>query len=355
MIRSMEPFREGASTSERIVDAPVLIQGPGAIGRLLAMKLSKAGLQVELLSRSLRGQHQLTLFEGRGAGQRAQHSASLRFRSIEDDADPRFGLLVVTTKAYDVAEAISVGVKHLLPGAPILVLSNGLGHDESLLEFGGDQPKLLGTIACGAIAETHGRIGKTEFVVRSFGDGPIRLGPPLGGAEPAISQTVGMLLSRGGFEVHCVEDGRQAQWEKAALNCGLNPVASLLGEPNGEIPRSAYFHWAIEAARETAQIGRASGLRLPERGWRVRLAELCARTAQNQCSMLQDLQAGRRLEIDHLNGWVARRGARLAVPTPRNKNFADLLASKRSQDLLRWQQTLRQSKGLKQTKVSSLG
>ncbi len=351
----MKPPRDGISASKRISEAPVLIQGPGAIGRLLAMRLSSAGVHVELLSRGMRGQRRLALFEGDGPGLRAQEFADLRFHSLEDEADPRFGLLVVTTKAYDVAAAISAGAKYLLPGAPILVLSNGLGHDESLLEFGGDQPKLLGTIACGAIAETHGRIGREELVVRTFGEGPIRLGPPVCNASPAISQSVGMLLSRGGFEIHCVEDGRQAQWEKAALNCGLNPVASLLGEPNGQIPKSAYFLWAIEAARETAQIGRASGLRLPERGWRGRLADLCARTAQNQCSMLQDLLAGRRLEIDHLNGWVARRGARLAVPTPRNQSLANLLANKRSQELLRWQQTFRQSTGLELTRVSSSG
>ena len=316
---------------------PIIVQGPGAIGRLLATRLHRAGIAVELLARSRAvnspGQNELgrspiTLHER----EHVTYTADLPRRSSDEDPTARGSLLIVTTKAYDVADALERGLAFVTEDAPVLVLSNGLGHDEVLETLPGERPRLLGTIACGARCDgDHG--------VVALGEGPLEIGPSLCG-DPSIAAEVAGILRRAGFDARSTTDGRQAQWLKAALNCGLNPVAALLGTPNGEVPASRYFPWAVEAARETALVGRASGLDLPEDGWRERLRELCAATARNRCSMLQDLEAGRRLEIDHLNGWVARRARRLQVPTPRNRRLAKALAQEGTQRLARFRHSL---------------
>jgi len=81
---------------------------------------------------------------------------------------------------------------------------------------------------------------------------------------------------------------------------------------------------AVAAAREAKAVAHAQGLELtvePE----VRLKEVCAATAANLSSMLQDVLAGRETEIAALNGEVAARGARLGVPTPVNSLLTRLV------------------------------
>ena len=327
--------------------SPWLIQGPGAIGSLLACRLDAAGTAVALLHRNAqdtRASRDLKWTD------RAGETQTVSVPQFSIDAAPpteEFAGLIVTTKAYDVAEALESGLKFLNETAPVLVLANGLGHDETLQTLATNRPRLLGTISCGVRLE--------EGRVIERGEGPLELGPDRVGSNDAASNdaesndpatenalaTLCGLLESAQFDVQKVDDGRKAQWRKAALNCGLNPVAALLGEPNGTVPNSRYFHWAIEAARETAALGRATGLDLPVQGWRRRLRDLCQATAENRCSMLQDLEAGRPLEIDQLNGWVARRGRRLEIPTPRNRRLAEVLGRPNSQALLRFRRDLR--------------
>ncbi len=306
------------------MSGPILVQGPGAMGRLIASRLDRAGIEVELLSRKNSGVTSLALYE-EGA---LSYRATIRTRCVEEAPTPRGSLLIIATKAYDVCEALSRGLAFLAPGAPVLILSNGLGHDEALSCLEENRPRLLGTVSSGARAEGSDK-------VHALGEGPVEIGPSLCG-DSTIARWVCAKLERAGFDTRATDDGCTAQWLKAALNCGLNPVAALLGAPNGEVPASRYFDWAVEAARETAVLGRASGLQLPESGWRERLVALCLATAKNRCSMLQDLEAGRRLEIDHLNGWVAKRARRLHVPTPRNRRLAEVLSSENAQELMRW-------------------
>ena len=321
------------------MNGPVIVQGAGAMGRLLASRLDRAGIEVELLTRTKSGVIPLSLYENGSLA----HRATMRARSVQESPTPRGSLLIVATKAYDVEAALSDGIPFLAPGAPVLVISNGLGHDETLAAIAGDRPQLLGTLSNGARA-TEAADGSLE--VHALGDGPVEIGPSPENAADEDHATIAEQLcerfQRAGFDARATEDGCSAQWRKAALNCGLNPVAALLGAPNGELPASRYFRWSVEAARETAVLGRVSGHDLPERGWRDRLVSLCLATARNRCSMLQDLEAGRRLEIDHLNGWVARRARRMQVPTPRNRRLAAVLSDQRSQELMRWRRDMRE-------------
>jgi 2-dehydropantoate 2-reductase len=86
----------------------------------------------------------------------------------------------------------------------------------------------------------------------------------------------------------------------------------------------AVWALAVAAASETLTVARAAGINLnldPE----ARLRQVCAATAANRSSMLQDVLAGRPTEIEALNGQVSARGAALGVPTPVNDLITQLL------------------------------
>jgi 2-dehydropantoate 2-reductase len=79
------------------------------------------------------------------------------------------------------------------------------------------------------------------------------------------------------------------------------------------------------AVEETAAVARASGIPLPE----AKLVEAAFRLGEAMSeatsSTAQDIQRGKRTEIDSLNGYVARRGAELGVPTPVNQTLYALV------------------------------
>ena len=92
----------------------------------------------------------------------------------------------------------------------------------------------------------------------------------------------------------------------------------------------------MAAAGEAQAVAQASGLNLSGDP-AARLRQVCANTAANHSSMLQDILAGRPTEIEALNAQVANRGRALGLPTPVNDLLTHLVRARgRSPPLLRW-------------------
>jgi 2-dehydropantoate 2-reductase len=136
---------------------------------------------------------------------------------------------------------------------------------------------------------------------------------------------VAEVLRRAGLDCQEVADLEAVLWEKLLINVGINPLTALLRVPNGallELPEA--WALAVSAGNEALAVARAAGVPLmvdPE----DRLRQVCLATAANRSSMLQDVLAGRPIEIEALNGQVAARGRALGVPTPVNDLLTDLL------------------------------
>ena len=84
-----------------------------------------------------------------------------------------------------------------------------------------------------------------------------------------------------------------------------------------EVPE--LWHQAIEAMREAEAVAKASGIDLGDSDSESYLRRVVESTAENRVSMLQDLMAGRKTEIDFLCGAVISKGEEVGVPTPRNE------------------------------------
>ena len=83
---------------------------------------------------------------------------------------------------------------------------------------------------------------------------------------------------------------------------------------------------AISAMYEAATVATASGADLSELDMEDLLREVAANTANNRCSMLQDIMAGRKTEVEHLCGAVVEMGESVGVPTPRNEMLHALVS-----------------------------
>lgn len=226
------------------------------------------------------------------------------------DPPPTADLALVTVKAFD-TEAAARDLADCDLDA-VCSLQNGLGNEEVLAAH--LDGVLAGTCTYGARLVEPGRVECT-------GIGEIALGAPDGG-DSARAGRVGRALRAAGIETAVADDMPRRRWEKLAINAGINPTTALARVPNGALNNGPLAGIAREAARETARVAREQGVDLGDEAAVAALDGVVEATAANTSSMLQDVAAGRRTEIDAINGAVLDRAGR---PVPMNRALAGLV------------------------------
>jgi 2-dehydropantoate 2-reductase len=95
---------------------------------------------------------------------------------------------------------------------------------------------------------------------------------------------------------------------------------------NGELLlHPELFETGLAAMEEASRIASAEGVDMSDLDLATTLEDLCRATSDNRVSMLQDIMAGRRTEIDAICGEVVKRGESLGIPTPRNETLHALV------------------------------
>ncbi|WP_224448215.1 ketopantoate reductase family protein [Haloprofundus salilacus] len=224
-------------------------------------------------------------------------------------------LALVTVKAFDTAEAAEA----LETGdfGSVLSLQNGL--TEETLEAKLDAPVLAGTATYGARLLEPGRVECT-------GVGRVVLGSLDGGPDP-IAERIGRGFRAADIETLVATDMPRRRWTKLAVNAGINPVTALSRVENGAFADgdADATRVARAATRETARVARAEGVSLPNRRALAALDRVVDATAENRSSMLQDVDAERRTEVDAISGEVVARAERHRLDAPTNRTLAALL------------------------------
>jgi 2-dehydropantoate 2-reductase len=281
-------------------DAPltITIAGCGALGSLLAARLLEAGYRVQAFQRP--GQQLQALRENGITLDKDRDGATRRYRlhAISDDpaqlAPSR--LVIVLVKSYSTAELEPLGGIMTADGM-VLTLQNGLGNAEVLAGLFGPQRAAAGVA-------TYGAFGIAPGIVGWGGDGQITIGPWTGGTDV---DWITQLLQSAGLQVTRVDDPRPAIWTKLAINAMLNTVTALTGMRNGEAGSNPpALELMQHLGRETVAAAARAGVPLDYHAiWKL-MGENLERTAVNRTSMLQDVTAGRRTEIDVISGGVLR-------------------------------------------------
>ena len=141
------------------------------------------------------------------------------------------------------------------------------------------------------------------------------------GAPSTRTAQLADALRRAGIAAETPADMRAALWEKFAVVCATGGVMALTRLPAGPVrsypATRAFFHAAIA---EAVAVGRAVGVALPEPDTFADgfLAQEGRYPPWAKSSMLTDLEAGRRLELDAITGTTVRLGRVHGVPTPAN-------------------------------------
>ena len=294
----------------------VAVIGPGAIGLCVAIRLAQRadGPQVMLIDRDADRARRLG---GRDLWLRSD-AGDLKARlpvALEPRTPP--DLAILATKAHQSAAAARSAAAWI-GQAPLLTLQNGLGVAGEVAEVLPDTRILVGVTYQAANRVAEGEVRHAANVITHVGYE--------GRAPDAWAEAVADLFQRAGLPARVEADMTPVLWWKLVVNAAINPVAALAGVRNGDVAeRPTLAALARRLADEGLAVARAVGVDLPGRSAAEAALETARATAENRCSMLQDLEAGRCTEIEYLNGALVALAEAHNVPAPANRAVAALV------------------------------
>jgi len=300
----------------------VAVVGAGAVGCYFGGRLVRAGCPVTFIGRP-----------GPNSSVAALARQGLYFDSpefqenlqLETSTDPAAAagadIVLICVKTLDTAAAAESFAAHLRSETVVVSLQNGVENAgvirEALRDAGRTPlPAVLSSVVYVAAAmPAPGHLkhsGRGDLVIGTGGDAAL---------APAVER-VAQLFTRAGVPCRVSDNIDGELWVKLVWNCAGNAV-SALGRASYGLAGSLepVRRVMAAAAEEVAAVARAAGVQLPDTDWMAMGMKLAGSLGPATSSTAQDIERARPTEIDSLNGFIARRGARLGVPTPVNQTL----------------------------------
>ncbi|HYL85850.1 MAG TPA: ketopantoate reductase family protein [Candidatus Angelobacter sp.] len=287
----------------------IAVVGAGAVGGYFGGLLARAGAPVVMIGRPAF----VEAVAKNGLFLDSLHfQESLRVTtSTEINAVGGAEIVLFCVKTTDNAATARAIAPLLAPGALVISMQNGVDNVEQIRAAAGIAA-LPSVVYVAASVPEPGRI-------KHVGRGDLVIGP-----KNEKTEHVAAIFSRANVPCRISENIEGELWTKLVWNCALNAVSALGHAKYGQIAGSADAWKVVEAAvYEVLAVARAAnihppGLEDPQAAIAGAL-KIATQMAEALSSTAQDLNRGKRTEIESLNGYVSRRGADLGVPTPVNQ------------------------------------
>lgn len=306
----------------------VAVFGGGSVGLCLAAHFVKAGAQVSLLVR----ESSIDALRGKSievSGLLGDHLIGSEAFTLCDAAKPtdevlNSDMLLLTTKAYDVGASLKpYADQHACP--PVLLLQNGMGSAEIARDvLGANVPVFSTAMMIGMVRRSPTEVGVTAQ------SSPILCGPLLGD-DPAPLEKMLHVAERGFVPMVRDKAIRDTIAFKLLFNSCMNPTGAITRQSYGELLENPNSRALITGlADETlAAFASAYDYRPAENGTQyvdeVLSPIIFPRSQGHRSSMLQDLQSGRRTEIDFLNGAIVTLAEREGLKAVRHESVIQLV------------------------------
>jgi 2-dehydropantoate 2-reductase len=301
-----------------IAPVKIAVVGTGAMGSIYAGLLASAGHEVWAVDR---WQEHVDAIRKRGLRvEGASGDRVVRVRSTTDTAEVgEAELVIIATKAMDVAAAAESARALVGPETLVLSIQNGLGGPDVAAAILGEQRVAVG------VAGGFGASIVEPGHVHHHGLELLRLGERKGPATPRI-QAIAQVWRAAGFNVQTYDDVDRLVWEKLICNVAFSGPCAVLGFTIGEVMADPSA-WAVASrcGQEAFEVAGALGVSLGFDDPVSYVRAFGLRIAGARPSVLLDLMAGRRCEIDFINGAIPRAGRELGVATPFNEAITALV------------------------------
>jgi 2-dehydropantoate 2-reductase len=286
----------------------VAVVGAGAVGGYFGGMLARAGVSVVLIGRPAFADavNRSGLFLDSIHFQETVHPRASSDLSAAKGAEVVF----FCVKTMDTASTAKQLAPLLSSQSVVVSLQNGVNNAEEIRASSGiDAIPAVVYVAASMPAAGHIRhLGRGDLVLTS---------------RDARSAKIAALFEPAKVPCRLSDNMEGELWTKLIWNCALNAVSGLGNVTYGEIIASADAKQVVEAVvYETLNVARAKGIHPPGlEDPRAAIAgsfKIAEQMSGTRSSTAQDMARGKHTEIDSLNGYVARLGAQLGIPTPVN-------------------------------------
>jgi len=298
------------------------IIGAGPVGSFVAAYLIKNKIDIALCEVSSARREQIAAKGIRIAGDEDfQVEVPLLLSQVEEFSEVKPTVVIIAVKALILPLIASTLQDVLSPGAAIISWQNGIDTEKILTENLPENKVIRAVVNYGVTLDQSGTV---EVAFHH---------PPqyLQETNPAGRETVlsiASLLSIGGIPTERAENLTAMVWKKSILNAACNGLCALTGM---NIRQAMHDPYASELAdrllKESIRIARANEIFLGYDFYSY-AKHYINNASAHKPSMLQDIELGRRTEVDFLNGKIIEYGERAGIPSPYNSSVFNLIKSK---------------------------
>jgi 2-dehydropantoate 2-reductase len=290
----------------------VIFVGMGAVGMTFASQFLDSGCPVGFLcdeSRKEKARARKFTVNGRPYAFQVLTLSEVR-------GAPAF--LFVAVKEYQLESALDLIQEVAGPETVVLSLLNGIDSEEIIAGRLGEKSVLP------AFVSRMDSTREADGVVYSS-PGQIVFGERNGSLTARVER-VRTLLSKAGILHEASDQIMRKMWWKFMVNVGINQAGAILKAPYGHFQGfSPCREVAFAAMREVIALAPFSGIELSEKDIEASVQMLKHFNPEGKNSMLQDLESGRKTEVEIFAGKVCRLGEKAGVPTPVNRLFYNML------------------------------
>ncbi len=296
----------------------IAIFGTGGVGGYFGARLAAAGEDVTFIAR---GAH-LDAMRAGGLHVRSP-KGDLHLPTVKATDDPAtigpVDVVLFTVKLYDVADSAALLAPLIGPDTVVITLQNGVEAVDMVALHVGAEHVAGGAAYVVAVIDGPGRIHHTTADRLVFGETDGRTSPRLQAFQAAGR--------RAGFVADLSGDVRIDLWVKFVRLGTWSGMTTVTRSPMGVIRQFPELVAMMETALDEAMaVGRARGITFPAGLVEGTQEMVRSFPASSKSSMLEDLERGRRLELDWLSGAIVRMGKESGVPTPTHAFIANVLA-----------------------------
>jgi 2-dehydropantoate 2-reductase len=309
------------SVQEPPVLRKVAVMGAGAVGSFYGAMLARAGHAVTLIGRP--AHVQAIQRDGLQLEMGSQRHTVRLDASSEAAAVAGADLLLCCVKSGDTEDAARQMAPHLGANTLVMSLQNGVGNAETLA-------RLLPCRVIPAVVYVAVALGGPGRVCH-YGRGDLAIGAMPGGTQSSVPewptlQALVDFFASAHVPVRIVPDVAVELWAKLLVNCAYNAISGLAQMPYARLAAQSDIRaLQQDIVREVIAVAAASGVTLSLDASLDAVSRIAVGMPQQLSSTAQDMARHKPSEIDHLNGFIARRGGELGVPAPVNQTLHALV------------------------------
>jgi 2-dehydropantoate 2-reductase len=287
----------------------VAVLGAGAVGCYYGGMLARAGHQVTLIGRPVHveafrraGLH----FEGLKFDEQVPVEASTEASAVRGAR-----LVLFCVKSTDTEQAAAQIAPHLDADAIVVNLQNGVDNTERI------QARVSQQVVTAAVYVATEMKGPGHL--KHNGRGDLVIGSLDGKVLPDVLQNLKFQFEKASIPTQISENVAGELWAKLVVNCAYNALSAITQLPYGKLIEGPGIRDTMrDVVEETLAVAKASGVKMAP-GPLANVYRIAEAMPAQFSSTAQDLARGKPTEIDHLNGYVVRRGEALGVPVPANR------------------------------------